>query len=191
MAALGESPEPLRPGLEGPAEEFAPVKQRFSLVANVPWFGLNPRAEYGPAKRWPPERFLAAAAEAQKRTNGRWLILGGPADVALATEMTHSLGRLFPSAPPLNLAGQTALRELCTLLKLCRVLLTNDTGPMHVAAAVGTPVVAIFGSTSPEMTGPGLPGDPHYLLLKSNAACSPCFRRVCPIDFRCMTGISV
>jgi heptosyltransferase-2 len=62
---------------------------------------------------------------------------------------------------------------------------------MHVAAAVGTPVVAIFGSTSPEMTGPGLPGGPHSLLLKSNAACSPCFRRVCPIDFRCMTGISV
>jgi heptosyltransferase-2 len=62
---------------------------------------------------------------------------------------------------------------------------------MHVAAAVGTPVVAIFGSTSPEMTGPGLPGDPQHHLLKSKAACSPCFRRVCPIDFRCMTGISV
>ena len=62
---------------------------------------------------------------------------------------------------------------------------------MHVAAAIGTPVVAIFGSTSPELTGPGLPRDPHHYLLKSNAACSPCFRRVCPIDFRCMTSISV
>jgi len=62
---------------------------------------------------------------------------------------------------------------------------------MHVAAAVGTPVVAIFGSTSPELTGPGLPRDPHHYLLISNAACSPCFRRVCPIDLRCMTGINV
>ena len=191
VAALGANPEPLPPRLEVSAEELAAVKQRFSLTSAVSWFGLNPRAEYGPAKRWPPERFLAAAAEAQKRTSCRWLILGGPADIGLATEMTNSLGRLFPSAPPLNLAGQTTLRELCALLKQCRLLLTNDTGPMHVAAAVGTPVVAIFGSTSPELTGPGLPGDPHHYLLISNAACSPCFRRVCPIDFRCMTSISV
>ena len=191
VAALGANPEPLAPRLEVSAQELAAVQQQFSLASVVRWFGLNPGAEYGPAKRWPPERFLATAAEAQKRTNCRWLILGGPADAALAGEMANALSRLFPSAPPLNLAGQTNLRELCALLKLCRVLLTNDTGPMHVAAAVGTPVVAIFGSTSPEMTGPGLPGDTHQLLLKSNAACSPCFRRVCPIDFRCMTGISV
>ena len=191
VAALGANPEPLPPRLEVSVQELAAVKQRFSLAADVPWCGLNPRAEYGPAKRWPPGRFLAAAAEAQMRTNCRWIILGGPADVALATEMTNSLGRLFPSAPPLNLAGQTTLRELCALLKLCRVVLTNDTGPMHVAAAVGTPVVAIFGSTSPELTGPGLPGDSSHHLLESHAACAPCFRRVCPIDLRCMTGISV
>jgi heptosyltransferase II len=77
------------------------------------------------------------------------------------------------------------------LLKLCRVLLTNDTGPMHVAAALGTPVVVPFGSTSPELTGPGLPGQSRRFLLTSTAPCAPCFRRVCPIDFRCMTGIGV
>ena len=77
------------------------------------------------------------------------------------------------------------------LLKLCRVLLTNDSGPMHVAAALGTPVVVPFGSTSPELTGPGLPGDPRHRLLKSDAPCSPCFLRECPIDFRCMNGIAV
>ncbi len=76
-------------------------------------------------------------------------------------------------------------------LSLCRVLLTNDTGPMHVAAALGVPVVVPFGSTSPELTGPGLPGDPRHHLLKSDAACSPCFLRECPIDFRCMNGLSV
>ena len=90
----------------------------------------------------------------------------------------------------LNLAGQL-LRQLMALLKLCRVLLTNDSGSMHVAAALGTPVVVPFGSTAPELTGPGLPGDPHHHLFKSDAPCSPCFRRTCPIDLRCMTGISV
>jgi heptosyltransferase-2 len=91
----------------------------------------------------------------------------------------------------LNLAGKTSLRELMALLKICRVLLTNDTGPMHVAAALGTPVVVPFGSTSPELTGPGLPGDSRHRLLKSDAPCSPCFLRECPIDFRCLNGISV
>ena len=89
------------------------------------------------------------------------------------------------------LAGKTSLRELMSLLKLCRVLLTNDTGPMHVAAALGTPVVAIFGSTSPELTGPGFPNELRHQILKSDAPCSPCFLRECPIDFRCMNGIGV
>jgi len=75
------------------------------------------------------------------------------------------------------------------LLKLCGVLLTNDTGPMHLAAALGTPVAAIFGSTSPELTGP-VPSD-HSSILESHAPCSPCFLRECPIDFRCMNGIGV
>ena len=82
------------------------------------------------------------------------------------------------------------LRELLALLKLCRVVLTNDTGPMHAAAAVGTPVVVPFGSTAPELTGPGLPGDPSHQLLKAGVPCSPCFLRECPIDFRCMNGIA-
>ena len=77
------------------------------------------------------------------------------------------------------------------LLKSCRVLLTNDSGPMHVAAALGTPVIVPFGSTSPELTGPGLPGDTRHRLLRSDVPCSPCFLRECPIDFRCMYGMPV
>ena len=83
------------------------------------------------------------------------------------------------------------MRELCAALKACDLVLTNDTGPMHVAAAVGTPVVVPFGSTSPELTGPGLPGDKRHQLIKASVPCSPCFLRECPIDFRCMKGISV
>ena len=154
-----------------------------------PVFGLNPGAEYGPAKRWPVERFIAAAQEIQNRTNCVWLIFGGQNDKAVADKIQSAIGNRQSAI--LNFAGKTSLRELMSLLKLCRVLLTNDSGPMHVAAALGTPVVVPFGSTSPELTGPGLPGDPRHRLLKSDAPCSPCFLRECPIDFRCLNGISV
>jgi heptosyltransferase-2 len=105
-------------------------------------------------------------------------------------EEIHSALRA-PNFESFNLAGKTSLRELMSLLKLCRVLLSNDSGPMHVAAALGIPVVVPFGSTSPELTAPGLPGDTHHHLLRVAVPCAPCFRRSCPIDFRCMTGISV
>jgi heptosyltransferase-2 len=77
------------------------------------------------------------------------------------------------------------------LIKLCRVFLTNDTGPMHIAAALGVPVAAIFGSTSPELTGPVSSGETRHQILASDAPCAPCFLRECPIDFRCMNGINV
>jgi heptosyltransferase-2 len=121
------------------------------------------------------------------------LIFGGRSDIATANAIQAALHSTLraPHTALLNLAGQTSLRELMGLLKLCRVILTNDTGPMHLAAALGTAVVAPFGSTSPELSGPGLPGDNSHCLLRSSAPCSPCFRRACPIDFRCMTDITV
>lgn len=189
-AALGANPEPMPPQLFVQPHEIEEVKKKFGLAGITnPVFGMIPGAEYGPAKRWPVERFVAAAREIQKRTNCLWLILGGAGDAEIAGRIESDLRS--PSSDLRNLTGQTSLRELCALLKLCRVLLTNDSGPMHVAAALGTPVVVPFGSTSPELTGPGLPGDTGHRLLKSGAPCSPCFRRECPIDFRCMTGISV
>ena len=134
-------------------------------------------------------KFIAAAKEIRQRTNCVWLLLGGKSDQALTRQIADALHD--PRFTTLDLAGQTTLSELMALLKLCRVLLTNDTGPMHVAAAVGTPVVVPFGSTSPELTGPGLPGDPRHQLLKGDAPCSPCFLRECPIDFRCLNHLSV
>ena len=172
-------------------EEIEAAKKKFGLEKiAAPIFGLNPGAEYGPAKRWPVEKFIAAAKEIQQRTNCIWILFGGKSDAAI-TEPNRIGNSAIAQSAILNLAGKTSLRELMALLKLCRVLLTNDTGPMHVAAALGTPVVVPFGSTSPELTGPGLPGDPRHRLLKSDAPCSPCFLRECPIDFRCMNGISV
>jgi heptosyltransferase-2 len=189
-AALGANPEPLAPQLFVTPDEIEAARRKFGLSEiTQPIFGLNPGAEYGPAKRWPVEKFIAAAKQIQQRTNCVWLIFGGNTDAPLAGQIESAI--CHSPFVIRNLCGQTALRELMSLLKLCRVLLTNDTGPMHVAAALGTPVVAPFGSTSPELTGPGLPGDPRHRLLKSDAPCSPCFLRECPIDFRCLNGIGV
>ena len=186
-AALGASPEPLAPQLFVTPPEMEAARRKFGLnPAAGSLLGLNPGAEYGPAKRWPAERFLAAAQAIRQRTNCTWVLLGGKSDQAITGQIQAGLG-----GQTLNLAGQTNLRELMAVLKLCRVLLTNDTGPMHVAAALGTPVVVPFGSTSPELTGPGLPGDPRHRLLRSDTPCAPCFLRVCPIDFRCLQGLAV
>jgi len=195
VSVLGANPEPVPPRLEVAQEEVKAIKARFGFPASgdTPLFGLNAGAEYGPAKRWPRERFVAAAVELQRRTNGHWWILGGKSDEALASGIASEIAAAKASGPGSVkcLAGQTSLRELCAALKACDVVLTNDTGPMHVAAAVGTPVVVPFGSTSPELTGPGFPGDPRHRFVKANVPCSPCFLRECPIDFRCMNGISV
>jgi heptosyltransferase-2 len=190
VAALGANPEPLAPQLAVTPEEIAAAKTKFGLdKVSQPVFGLNPGAEYGPAKRWPAENFIAAAKEIQARTNCAWLLFGGRSDTAITNQIGSAINN--QQSAVFNLAGKTSLRELMALLKLCRVLLTNDTGPMHVAAALGTPVVVPFGSTSPELTGPGLPGDARNHLIQSDAPCAPCFLRECPIDFRCMNGISV
>ena len=189
-AALGANPDPLSPQLEVTPEEIEAVRKKFSLGGiKRPIFGLNPGAEYGPAKRWPVDKFIAAARDIENRTGCTWLVFGVKNDAPLA----HRIESAIPSPPfaVLDLAGKTTLRELMALLKICRVLLTNDSGPMHVAAALGTPVVVPFGSTSPELTGPGLPDDPRHWTLKSDAPCSPCFLRECPIDYRCLNGISV
>jgi heptosyltransferase-2 len=190
VAALGANGEPLAPRLVVTPEEIKAVQKKFGLEKiNQPIFGLNPGAEYGPAKRWPAEKFIAAATEIQQRSHCVWLIFGGKNDSPITNQIESSISHR--QSPILNLSGQTSLRELMALLKLCRVVLTNDTGPMHVAAALGTPVVVPFGSTSPGLTGPGLSGDARNFLIKSAAPCAPCFLRECPIDFRCMNGISV
>jgi len=193
VAALGADPTPLAPSLQavpfaatGLARFFPAGSQRTACL-----IGLNPGAEYGPAKRWPVESFAALANELYRRLDCEFLIFGGSGDVALAEQLRSLLPVPLAHGHVTSLAGKTRLGELMSALKTCRVLVTNDTGPMHIAAALGTPVVVPFGSTSPELTGPGLPGDIRHHLLKSEAPCSPCFLRECPIDFRCMKGISV
>jgi len=198
VAALGANPAPLSPQLSVAPEEIEAAKKKFSLnnISN-PIFGLCPGAEYGPAKRWPVERFIATAKEIQRRTDCIWILFGSKNDLPIANQIEAEIQN-SPAATEQseggkfkiqNCCGRTSLRELMSLLKICRVLLTNDTGPMHVAAALEIPAVAIFGSTSPGLTGPIFSSGSK--ILKSDAPCSPCFLRECPIDFRCMNGIGV
>ena len=188
VGATGASTAPLPPRLGLGADELQAARaELFPSGMKAPVVGLNAGAEYGPAKRWPIERFAEAANRLHEGTGCRFLIFGGPADLILAGQLSN---RIRP-APVTVLAGRTTLRQLVSRLACCDVLLTNDTGPMHVAAALGVPVVVPFGSTSPELTGPGNPGDPRHALIRSEAACSPCFLRQCPVDFRCMKGIEV
>ncbi|MEI2724192.1 MAG: lipopolysaccharide heptosyltransferase II [Verrucomicrobiota bacterium] len=190
---VGASIALMAPSLRLKDAELAAAASQFELDPQTKWLGINAGAEYGPAKRWPAERFLFVAREAAAWPGWGVMLFGGKSDLAMVDKIERdfwAVARHWAVRPKLvNLAGRTSLRELMALLKICRGLLTNDTGPMHVAAALGTPVVVPFGSTSPELTGPGLPGDPRHRLLKSDAPCSPCFLRDCPIDFRCLKGI--
>jgi heptosyltransferase-2 len=184
VGMLGASTEPMAPHVELSEEATERVRTRFGLTRSPgqPWFGLCPGAEYGPAKRWPAERFAEAAKALAEKTGCRWVLFGGTGDAAAADAITRQTGE-----PMLNLTGKTSLLELAAGLKICEIVLTNDSGPMHLAAAVGARVVAIFGSTSPELTGPIY--SPGARILRQPVACAPCLRRACPVDLRCLRGI--
>lgn len=143
---------------------------------------LNPGAAYGSAKRWPAERF-AAVAERVARNGGFVAVLGSAAERVLGDAIVAGLGKRG-----VNAAGLTTIREAMAILTWCRRLVTNDSGPMHVAAALGIPVTAIFGPTDPRATSPT--GD-QVILLQHAVDCAPCRYRDCPIDHRCMAAVTV
>ena len=187
VGALGGNTTPLAPAIHVTGAEVSAIRARFGANERKGLLGLNPGAEYGPAKRWPEERFVEAARRLTAQTDCHWWMFGGAGDVGVAERIAVAIGQDRAR----SLAGKTSLRELCAAMKACSVVLTNDTGPMHVAAAVGTPVVVPFGSTSPELTGPGWPAGHGHELIHGQAPCAPCFRRTCPIDFRCMMSVEV
>ena len=143
--------------------------------------GINPGAAYGSAKCWLPERFQKLALELSK--DASVVFFGDAATSGLIKQICKDL-------PPktINLAGITSLRELACLIKDCDLLITNDSGPMHIADAFRTPLIALFGSTDDLATGPF---NQKNSVINKRVACSPCFKRVCPIDFPCMKEIQV
>ena len=147
-----------------------------------PRFALCPSAEYGPAKRWLPERFIEVAQEVSRETGARWVLFGTERDHEVGAPIAATLGDSCE-----NRIGQTTIEQLTEELRTCALLLTNDTGTMHLAAMLGVPVIAIFGSTEPRLTAPLGRG---HQVLRHHVECSPCFLRECPLDFRCMHAVS-
>jgi heptosyltransferase-2 len=153
------------------------------LAGSSSWVGLNPGAAFGSAKRWLPERYAALADRLAERHGVQVAILGSAAERPLAEVIASAM-----RTPARILSGETRLTELVGVLASLRLLITNDSGPMHVAAALGVPLVAIFGPTDWSETAPV---GRACRLVREPVECSPCKRRECPIDQRCMTRVTV
>jgi heptosyltransferase II len=145
--------------------------------------GLNPGAAFGPAKRWPIERFAALGDRLVGALGADVLVFGSKDERPLAEAVARVMQRT-----PLVLAGNTTLRQWMAITERCRLVVANDSGAMHVAAAMGVPVVAIFGSTDARATGPL---SRWARVVRHPVECSPCGLRECPIDFRCMNSVTV
>lgn len=145
--------------------------------------GLAPGAMYGPAKRWFPERFGAVAKKLTETFVSRAIIFGSKGDMEVAQTVQDAIG-----GTAINIAGRTDLSEAIALISRCSIFITNDSGLMHVAGALGVPTLAIYGSTNPVTTPP--PGK-KSVIVRKEVPCSPCLKQVCPTDFRCMEEISV
>jgi heptosyltransferase-2 len=144
---------------------------------------IAPGASYGAAKCWPPERFAQLADRLVSECGADVIFFGTPGEKEIETQIRSSM-----KSRALSLVGETSMRDLAALFAACSVFIGNDSGAMHLAAAVGLPVIGIFGSTDPEGTSPVTE---HFTLIRESVSCSPCFLRRCPMDHRCMTRIAV
>ena len=144
--------------------------------------GINPGATYGSAKRWFPDRFAAAADALSEEWGASVVLMGSAPEMPLSAEIEAAMRRR-----PVNLAGKTTVRELMALLSLCGFLVTNDSGPMHIAAALGVPIAAIFGPTDWRTTSPWTG---KARIVRVDLDCSPCMLRECDRGHECMLGVT-
>lgn len=186
LEPFGEVKEPPSPQIYLREEDqrwATQVLAKLGIPEGKPLIGMNPGATYGLAKCWYPDRF----GELGKRLAEQWetniLLFGKQEEQPIIHEIRRYLGNRG-----IDLAGKTSLLQLAALLERCVLLVTNDTGTMHIATAIGTPVVALFGSTPPHITGPWGKG---HVVVKKDIECSPCWKRVCPTDHRCMNLLTV
>jgi heptosyltransferase II len=139
-------------------------------------------ASYGSAKCWPPDRFAELANRLQTHGENDVILFGTSAEASVSSAIAAGMRR-----PPVDLTGKTSIADLPALLSQCHLFIGNDSGAMHVAAAVGLPVVAVFGPTDPFGTAPVTP---RCSIVQEKPYCSPCFLRRCPTDHRCMTRLT-
>ncbi|GAB4346918.1 MAG: lipopolysaccharide heptosyltransferase II [Desulfobulbaceae bacterium] len=160
--------------------------QQYTAGIKVPVVGLNPGAAYGPAKRWPAEKFADLAARLCRETESLVLVFGTEADRGAADLISEQVNNRLRVV---DLTGRTSLGQALAMISLCSVFVTNDSGLMHVAAALRVPTVAIFGSTDHVATGPF---SDRASIVRVDLECSPCLETHCPKKhFRCMEEISV
>jgi len=162
------------------ADERPPANPLWKPNRKERVIGICPGAEYGSAKRWPADQFRQLILQLNETMDCQWVIVGTSADTPVAKKITLGIPNVT------DLTGKTTLEDLMDLLAGISVLVTNDTGTMHLADFIGTPLVSIFGSTEPTFTGPR---GPRSVVIRQKVECSPCFLRECPIDFRCMEEI--
>jgi heptosyltransferase-2 len=143
--------------------------------------GLSPGAIFGPAKRWPAERFAAVGDWSVERWGSKVLVMGSHKENDICTAVYNSM-----KYPAMNVCGRTTLGEAMALIKRCHFFVSNDSGLMHIAAALGVPMVAIFGSTDPAATGPR---SQKARIIKHQIDCSPCLKPDCPTGYRCLSSI--
>jgi heptosyltransferase-2 len=146
--------------------------------------GINPSAVFGSAKQWFPERFAEVSDRLSERFDTKTVIFGGPNDKELGENISSMM-----KTPSINLSGKTTLKEAIALMALCRLFITNDSGLMHIAAALNVPQVAIFGSTNFSATAPW---SSVARVVRSHVSCSPCMKRQCLFGHKeCMTSVRV
>ncbi len=152
--------------------------ERFGV--KLPAIGVSPGAAYGAAKRWLPERFGEAAARLAAEMGGSVAVFGSAAEKPMCDEVAEA-------AEGRNFAGETDLRAFIDMTAACRLFLTNDSGAMHIASALGVPSVTVFGPTDETATGPL---GAAARVIREPVECAPCLLRECPIDHRCMTRVT-
>ncbi len=188
LAGLGLAPISTNPALPLSQESIRQAKQRLAdlgVPANAFLFGLNPGATFGGAKRWPVARFAALSDQIVQAFGAKGIIFGGSSEKVLGDQVIKQLG----GKDIFNLAGETSLSEAIALIGLCGLFITNDSGLMHIAAALDIPLVAIFGPTDYRTTSPW--SNKYKLVRKTDLSCSPCMKRECPLDHhQCMEAIT-
>lgn len=156
--------------------------QEAGALGGQPRIAIGAGASYGSAKCWPPDRFAELANRLQEQTGASIVLFGTASEMAVSSAIASGLRRA-----PIDLTGKTSIAELPALLSRCQLFIGNDSGAMHVAAAVGLPIVAVFGPTDPFGTAPVTP---RCTIVQQRPYCSPCFLRRCPTDHRCMTSVT-
>jgi heptosyltransferase-2 len=167
---------------DGERAEIASRLASLGLEPGAPIVSINPGATFGSAKRWYPDRFAAVADALSEEWGAAIVVVGTPAEAPLAGEIGAATRK-----PPINLAGKTTVRELMALLSLSAFLVTNDSGPMHIGAALGVPLVAIFGPTDWRRTSPWTS---LAKVVRVEIDCSPCRLRTCDRGHECMLGVT-